>query len=191
MSNPRHLLYFARNERPVTVVIVDDHPVVRDGLQAILSTEPGLSVAGEAGPGRRPCAASPRSSPIFVLMDLVLPDMSGSDVIRHFTNAGAHSSFIVLTSVAGDEEIYRALDAGARGYLFKDMARKELVQAIHVVYGGDRYIPAQVGARLAENFPGTAFRAARSRFSSTWRPDCATRRSPTNSKSRKPPSTLT
>jgi len=137
----------------VSVVIVDDHPVVRDGLQAILSTEPGLSVAGEAGSGAEAISLIPKIQPEIVLMDLVLPDMSGSEVIRHFTNAGASSAFIVLTSVAADEEIYRALDAGARGYLFKDMARKELVQAIHVVHGGKRYIPAQVGAKLAENFP--------------------------------------
>ena len=138
---------------PVSVVIVDDHPVVRDGLQAILSTEPGLSVTGEAGSGAEAMTRIGELKPEIVLMDLVLPDMSGSDVIRHFTNAGSKTAFIVLTSVAGDEEIYRALDAGARGYLFKDMARKELVQAIHVVHGGERYIPAQVGARLAENFP--------------------------------------
>src|SRR5262245_45843438 len=139
--------------QPVSVVIVDDHPVVRDGLQAILSTEPGISVAGEAGTGVEAITRIQEIQPEIVLMDLVLPDMSGSDVIRHFSNAGSESAFIVLTSVAGDEEIYRALDAGARGYLFKDMARKELVQAIWVVHGGERYIPAQVGARLAENFP--------------------------------------
>jgi DNA-binding NarL/FixJ family response regulator len=86
-------------------------------------------------------------------MDLGLPDMSGSDVIRHFCSGGSDVDFIVLTSVAGDEEIYRALEAGARGYLFKDMARKELVQAIRVVRAGERYIPATVGAKLAESFP--------------------------------------
>src|SRR4051812_3718500 len=105
---------------PVSVVIVDDHPVVRDGLQAILSTVPELSVVGEAGSGTEAMTRIGELQPDIVLMDLVLPDMSGSDVIRHFSNAGAECAFIVLTSVAGDEEIYRALDAGARGYLFKD-----------------------------------------------------------------------
>jgi two-component system NarL family response regulator len=137
----------------VSVVIVDDHPVVRDGLQAILSTEAGLAVIGEAGSGAEALDRVRDLQPNMVLMDLVLPDMPGSEVIRHFCNAGADTSFIVLTSVAGDEEIYRALDAGARGYLFKDMARKDLVQAIRTVHGGQRFIPAQVGARLAENFP--------------------------------------
>lgn len=139
--------------RAVSVVIVDDHPVVRDGLQAILSTEPGFKVTGEAGSGAEALARIGKLLPDIVLMDLALPDMSGSDVIRHFCRAGADVDFIVLTSVAGDEEIYRALDAGARGFLFKDMARKELVQAIRAVRAGNRYIPAQVGARLAENLP--------------------------------------
>jgi two-component system NarL family response regulator len=136
---------------PVSVVVVDDHPVVRDGLKAILSTEPDLHVAGEAGTGAEALDRIQRLNPDIVLMDLALPDMSGADVIRHFSSARAHARFIVLTSVAGDEEIYRALDAGARGYLFKDMAREDLVQAIRDVHAGHRFIPAPVGARLAEN----------------------------------------
>jgi DNA-binding NarL/FixJ family response regulator len=137
----------------VTVMIVDDHPIVRDGLQAILSTEPDLKVAGEAGSGTEALALIASIRPHIVLMDLVLPDISGIDVIRRVCANGSDVDFIVLTSVAGDEEIYRALDAGARGYLFKDMARKELLHAIRVVRSGERYIPAQVGARLAESFP--------------------------------------
>lgn len=138
---------------PVSVVIVDDHPVVRDGLKAILSTESNLRIAGEAGSGAEAIAAITQFRPSIVLMDLMLPDMAGADVIRHFCAHGSDVDFIVLTSVAGDEEIYRALDAGARGYLFKDMARKDLVQAIRVVHSGERYIPAEVGMRLAESFP--------------------------------------
>jgi two-component system NarL family response regulator len=137
----------------VTVVIVDDHPVVRDGLTAVLSIEPDINVTGEAGNGADAIARIQELRPDVAIMDLGLPDMSGSDVIRHFCSAGSDVDFIVLTSVAGDEEIYRALDAGARGYLYKDMARKELVQAIRVVHSGERYIPSQVGVRLAESFP--------------------------------------
>jgi DNA-binding NarL/FixJ family response regulator len=137
----------------VRVLIVDDHPVVRDGLQAILSTEPNLLVAGEAGSGAEALDLISSLRPDIVLMDLVLPDIPGSEVIRRVCAEKSDIDFIVLTSVAGDEEIYRALDAGARGYLFKDMARKELLQAIRVVNAGERYIPAQVGARLAESFP--------------------------------------
>jgi len=140
----------------ITVVIVDDHPVVRDGLNAILSTEPDLKVSGEAGSGEEALRVIPQLRPNIVLMDLMLPDMSGSDVIRTICGRMKDIDFIVLTSVAGDEDIFRALDAGARGYLFKDMARKELIQSIRHVRAGERYLPVQVGSKLAENFPRNA-----------------------------------
>jgi DNA-binding NarL/FixJ family response regulator len=138
---------------PVTVLLVDDHPVVRDGLSAMLSTEPDMHVVGEAGTGAEALALVPRLRPSVVVMDLLLPDIGGSEVIRRVCSQSSNTNFIVLTTVAGDEEIYRALEAGARGYLFKDMARKELIQAIRVVHRGQRYIPATVGSRIAENLP--------------------------------------
>lgn len=141
---------------PITVMIVDDHPVVRDGLNAILSTEPDFQVAGEAGSGAEALDLIPKLKPNVVIMDLRLPDMPGSDVIRHICERGSEIDFIVLTSVAGDEDIYRALEAGARGYLFKDMARKDLIHSIRRVRAGERYLPAQVGSKLAETFPRNA-----------------------------------
>ena len=137
----------------VTVMIVDDHPVVRDGLNAMLSTEADIQVVGEAGTGEAALAFLAHEHPSVVLMDLLLPDIGGAEVIRRACSARSDTSFIVLTTVAGDEEIYRALEAGARGYLFKDMARKELIQAIRTVHRGQRYIPAQVGSRIAEYLP--------------------------------------
>ena len=134
-------------------MIVDDHPVVRDGLNAIVSMEPDLTVAGEAGAGEEALDLIRKLRPRVVLMDLMLPDMSGSDVIRQICAEVSDVAFVVLTSVAADEEIFRALEAGARGYLFKDMARKELIQAIRAVHAGDRYVPGPVGLRLAESFP--------------------------------------
>jgi DNA-binding NarL/FixJ family response regulator len=140
----------------ITVMIVDDHPVVRDGLNAILSTEPDLRVAGEAGTGAEALKLIPELRPNIVLMDLMLPDMPGSEVIRQICDTTSEIEFIVLTSMAGDEDIFRALEAGARGYLFKDMARKELIQSIRRVRSGERYLPEQVGSKLAENFPRNA-----------------------------------
>jgi len=134
-------------------MIVDDHPVVRDGLNAMLSAEPDISVVGEAGTGAEALLFINKLRPAVVLMDLLLPDIGGSEVIKRVCSCSSDTAFIVLTTVAGDEEIYRALEAGARGYLFKDMARKELVQAIRTVHRGQRYIPAQVGSRIAENLP--------------------------------------
>jgi DNA-binding NarL/FixJ family response regulator len=142
-----------QSAKPVTVVIVDDHPVVRDGLSAMISAQEDLQVVGEASTGAEALAIIPELRPSVVSMDLLLPDMSGSEVIRKICERASDTAFIVLTTVAGDEEIYRAIEAGERGYLFKDMARKELIQAIRAVAKGQRYIPATVGSRIAENLP--------------------------------------
>jgi DNA-binding NarL/FixJ family response regulator len=139
----------------VSVVIVDDHPVVRDGLCAMISAEADLHIAAEVGTGAEALAIIPKVRPAVVLMDLLLPDIGGSEVIKRVCSTSSDTAFIVLTTVAGDEEIYRALEAGARGYLFKDMARKELIHAIRAVAKGQRYIPAEVGSRIAESLPRT------------------------------------
>ena len=140
---------------PVSVVIVDDHPVVRDGLCAMISAEADIQVVAEVGTGTEALAVITKLRPMVVLMDLLLPDIGGAEVIRRVCAGSSDTAFIVLTTLVGDEEIYRALEAGARGYLFKDMARKELVHAIRAVAAGKRYIPAQVGSRIAESLPRT------------------------------------
>lgn len=139
--------------QPISVMVVDDHPVVRHGLCAMISAEPDIQVVGELGTGTEALAAIPKLKPAVVLMDLLLPDLEGTEVIRRIAGGTSDTAFIVLTTVAGDEEIYRALEAGARGYLFKDMARKELIHAIRAVSRGQRFIPAEVGSRIAENLP--------------------------------------
>jgi len=142
--------------KPVSVLIVDDHPVVRDGLCAMISADPNIHVVGESGTGEEALEAIPRLRPMVVLMDLLLPDIPGSEVIQRVCAVSSDTAFIVLTTLSGDEEIYRALEAGARGYLFKDMARKELVKAIRAVADGKRYIPPEVGTIVAEGLPRTA-----------------------------------
>ena len=142
--------------KPISVLIVDDHPVVRDGLCAMITADPNIHVVGEAGTGEEALEAIERLRPMVVLMDLLLPDIEGSEVIQRVCAVSSDSAFIVLTTLSGDEGIYRALEAGARGYLFKDMARKELVNAIRAVADGKRYIPAEVGAIVAEALPRTA-----------------------------------
>src|SRR5580700_6828363 len=137
----------------VSVLIVDDHPVVRDGLCAMISAYPDIQIVGEAGSGDEALAVIQQVRPMIVLMDLMLPDMEGSEVIKQVCAVSSDTAFIVLTTLVGDEEIYRAIEAGARGYLFKDMARKELIHAIHAVAKGQRYIPPVVGSRIAENLP--------------------------------------
>jgi two-component system NarL family response regulator len=138
---------------PVTVLVVDDHPVVRDGLNAILSTQPEIKVIGEAGSGAEALQMAAQLRPQVVVMDLMLPDLHGAEVIKQIANVYCDVSFVVLTSAAGDEDIYLAIEAGARGYLYKDMARKELIRAVLAVHQGRRYIPAEVGNRVVENLP--------------------------------------
>jgi DNA-binding NarL/FixJ family response regulator len=139
--------------KTVTVVIVDDHPVVRDGLCAMIAAEPDMRVLAEVGTGTEALEIVPKLRPVVCLMDLLLPDMNGSEVIQRISEKVSDTAFIVLTTAAGDEEIYRALEAGARGYLFKDMARQSLIHAIRTVAKGQRHIPAEVGTRIAENLP--------------------------------------
>ena len=134
-------------------MIVDDHPVVRDGLCAIIAAEGDLLVAADVGTGEEALEVIARLRPTVCVMDLLLPDISGAEVIQRISAESSNTAFVVLTSLAGDEEIYRALEAGARGYLFKDMARKELIHAIRLVAKGQRYIPAEVGSKIAENLP--------------------------------------
>lgn len=138
---------------PITVLLVDDHPVVRDGLNAIIASESGLQVAGEAGTGVEAVKAYRDLRPSVVLMDLLLPDISGVEAIQRICRASPGARVIVLTTLDSEDDIFRALEAGARGYLLKDMVRKELIQAIREVAAGRRYIPARVGIRVAESLP--------------------------------------
>lgn len=143
----------SRPDNPITILIIDDHPVVREGLVAMLSAEPDFKVLGEAATGREALDSWEKLKPAVVVCDLLLPDISGAEVIRQICSSSSDVPILVLTSVGGDEEIYRALEAGARGYLLKDSARSELVQAIRTVHKGRRYIPSEIGGRLAENLP--------------------------------------
>ena len=138
---------------PITILTADDHPLIRDGLAAVLRAESGLQVVAEAANGEEAIEAYARLHPDIVLMDLRMPVMDGLAATRAILADDPNARIIVLTTYDGDEDIHRALAAGARGYLLKDMMRTDLLGVIRAVHRGQRGIPAPVAARLAEHTP--------------------------------------
>ncbi len=133
------------------MLIVDDHPIVRQGLRTYLSTRPGLEVVGEAADGKEAVAKAARLQPDVVLLDLVMPRGGGVDVIRRLRAAGERPRVVVLTSFAGDDQVVEAVRAGAAGYLLKDVPPGELEAAIRLVHqGGVKLDPSVVGSLMAE-----------------------------------------
>jgi two-component system NarL family response regulator len=136
------------------ILVVDDHPIVRDGFAAMLETEPDMTVVGEARSGEDSIELFRRVRPDVTLMDLRMPGMGGVEAIRAIRREFPDSRVIVLTTYDGDEDIYRALEAGAQAYLLKDMMCDEILAAIRAVHAGQRRIPAAVGTRLADRVTG-------------------------------------
>lgn len=134
----------------IRVLVVDDHNVVRQGLVALLNVVDGLEVVGEAADGVEAIAQFRKHRPAITLIDLRLPRLSGVEVIQRLRTEEPQARFIVLTTYDGDEDIYRALKAGAKAYLLKGMTTEELVTAIRAVHAGKSHIPPSIAQRLAE-----------------------------------------
>jgi two-component system NarL family response regulator len=139
---------------PICIMIADDHPVVREGFAAMIETEPDMAVVGQARSGEEALELFRRVRPDVTLMDLRMPGMGGVEAIRAIRREFPDSRVIVLTTYDGDEDIYRALEAGAQAYLLKDMLCDEILAAIRAVHAGQRRIPAAVGTRLADRVTG-------------------------------------
>ncbi len=144
---------------PIRIMVVDDHNVVRQGLVALINTLPDMQVVAEAADGTQAVELHRRHRPDVTLMDLRLPNMNGVDAITHIRAENPAARIIVLTTFDGDEDIYRALQAGARGYLLKGMDSDELMEAIRSVHAGRSRIPASVAERLAGRMGGPALTA--------------------------------
>lgn len=137
-------------EKSIRILVVEDHNVVREGLVALLKVANGLEVVGQAADGAEAVAQFRKHHPDITLIDLRLPRMSGVDVIERVRMEMPQARFIVLTTYDGDEDIYRALKAGARAYLLKGMTSEELIGTIRSVHAGKSYIPPAIAERLAE-----------------------------------------
>jgi two-component system NarL family response regulator len=134
----------------IRVLIVDDHSIVRQGLAAMIENEPDMTVVGQAGNGQDAIDRYRQLEPDVTLMDLRMPHMSGLDATIAICTEFTHARIIVLTTYDGDEDIYRGLRAGAKGYLLKDAEPDELLNAIHIVHNGQQYIPSEVAAKLVQ-----------------------------------------
>ena len=138
-------------ENPIRIMTVDDHPVLRDGIAAILATETDMVLVAEAGTGREAVEQFRAHRPDITLMDLQMPVMGGSDAILAIRQEFPNARIIVLTTYGGDAQADRAFKAGAYGYLLKSMLRKELVETIRTVHGGKKRIPPEIAMELAEH----------------------------------------
>lgn len=137
-------------QRNIRVLIVDDHVVVRMGLAALINSEPGLEVVAEAGDGAEAISAYRRTRPDVVLMDLRMPELGGEDAIRVLIHEDKDAKVVVLSSFNEPEQIHRTFLAGARGYLLKNVASGEIIEALRAVHEGKKAIPESVAAQLKE-----------------------------------------
>ena len=141
---------------PITVLIADDHPIVREGLHAVLTDQPDLAVVGQAATGAEAVALALAHRPDVILMDLRMPGMNGVESIAAIRAQWPQAHVIVLTTYDGDEDIYRALQTGAQAYLLKDTPRAELLETIRAVARGQKRLPPEVAARLMERMSSEA-----------------------------------
>jgi two-component system, NarL family, response regulator len=145
----------ALSNHPIRILIADDHPVVRAGLTSMLGTQTELEVVGTAASGEEAMIKLEQTKPDVLLLDLRMHGMSGVETLQAMKRAGSQTRAMILTSFETDEDIYRAVQAGAYGYLLKDTSLREMVTAIRTVHGGKKYIPQEIAARLADRMMRT------------------------------------
>lgn len=135
-------------KRPIRVFLADDHPPLRAGIAAILNSQPDIKVVGEAGSGRE-ALESEVIADVYIV-DLRMPDGDGVHLIKELMKRDPSSKVLVLTTYDNEEDVFRALEAGARGYLLKDTNTEELVAALRQVHAGERHLPHAIATRLAD-----------------------------------------
>jgi DNA-binding NarL/FixJ family response regulator len=135
-------------DRPIRLLIVDDHPVVRDGLRGVFTGDPDFEVVGEAGDGAEAVAMVDRNPADVVLMDLRMPRMGGVEAIARLREAAPATRVLVLTTFDTDRDVLPAIEAGATGYLLKDAPRDELVRAVRAASRGESVLSPAVAGRL-------------------------------------------
>src|SRR5258708_16730542 len=138
----------------IGILIADDHSVLRQGLVSLIGFESDMMVVGEAGKGREAVELWKRHRPEVTMLDLRMPELDGVGVIKQIRADDENARIIVLTTFDGDEDIYRAIQAGAKGYLLKDVPREALMDCIRRVHAGETSLPMHLVAKLAERVSG-------------------------------------
>ena len=146
----------APSAKPIRVLCVDDHPLVRKGIVAILANETDIELVAEAGNGRDAVELFRQHRPDVTLMDLRMPELDGIGAVKLIRSEFPDAKIIALTSFDGDQDIYRALEAGVRGYLLKEMVHTEVLNAIRKVADGQKLMSQEVAERMSEYFPQVA-----------------------------------
>ena len=139
------------HDEQIRLLVVDDHPVVRTGLVEILRSDRRLQVTGQAGSGQEAIAQFSALRPDVVLMDLRMPDMGGVEAIERIRELDADARVIIVTAVDGEDDIFRGLRAGAKGYILKDAPPTEVIKAVLMTMQGRRYLAQSVAAKLADH----------------------------------------
>jgi len=137
----------------IRVLVAEDHTIVRDGLVALIGQQSDMEVVADAGDGQQAVDLWKKHRPDIALMDLKMPGVDGVAAIERIRGIDPEARIIVLTTYAGDEDIYRALRAGAKAYLLKDMRREDLFDCIHQVNAGRTLLPPEIASKLAERMP--------------------------------------
>ena len=137
----------------IRIFIVDDHPIMRVGIAALIASSKEMECVGQAGSGEEAIEQHARLKPDVTLMDLRLPGIGGVETIRRIRSTAPKARFIILTTYEGDEDIHQAMEAGASGYLVKGLPQEMLVNAVRRVHAGGRYLPPPMSQALAERTP--------------------------------------
>ena len=135
----------------IRILTVDDHPMLREGIAALVASQPDMKLVAEASTGREAVEQFRKHKPDLTLMDLQMPEMDGIEAMAAICGEFPEARIIVLTTYKGDVQVLRALKAGARAYLLKGLLRKELLETIRAVHAGQKRIPAEIAAELADH----------------------------------------
>jgi DNA-binding NarL/FixJ family response regulator len=145
-----------KSSQPIRVIIADDHPIVREGLGALIKSQKDMKVVSEAANGRQAVQQFLLRRPDVLLLDLRMPEMNGIEAIQAILKKAPKARIVVLSTYGGDEDIFKALKAGAKTYLLKDSPREQLLESIRAVHRGQLSIPSAIGARLAAHLGAPA-----------------------------------